>query len=1041
MKSIVPICFALTILSAVHGAIVSPPAHSSLSAAGNSFNPAFSAEGRHLVFVSHANNLVTNDDLGLWLDVFVHDLVTSNTVLVSVSSNGVGGANSDANYPSISSNGQFVAFSSRADNLVPGTSNGFTSILVRDLAAGQTLLASRDTNGNPVAANSTFPLISANGRYVFFESDGRHLRADASANDNGRNIYRRDLLSNVTELASANVRTNSVTFRRCFLESITPDGRFVGYTISTNNSLPVYAYVHDMQSGTSLSASINAEALLSSPNIRCSSVALSDDGRYAAFIATPDGGVPHALRHDLQFGNTIVISANVTNVSHGLQMSADGRYVLFEQMNGDYSVVLVWDSQSGTSTAVACTANDALGNPVANRDFTQVAFIGCSNVYVSAVGGSPVLVSANSNGTASRGPYAFVAPAISPDGALVVWAVDANDLVEGDRNGASDIFLRDLNAGQTRLITRAQPTLQNTTAMAHSFLGPNSVSADGGWIVSLRYDDPSAWRDTNGARDVFVSDVLPGTTHALTIDTNLYTPGQGGVFPGPGGLFYRSSTNAYLGPIISADGSTIAAVVGGQSFPQSEIHWARASNGVFGTGASIAHRTDNPNGSTFGNNGSYAPSFSSNGLAMAFTTASRDFFCTNIGVVEHFGRSVIVRRWSVDSNGLLTGANYLASINLSGTPSFGDSTNGVISPDARWVIFESTQTDLVTNATGGMLSLFARDLMLHRTHLVSVAPASTAPLAFAPGSARISASSRWVTFRCSSDPENRTLFVHDLWTGTTAAKHQEDIGLITALQPNSDASILAYEFRLHTANPLELRVRESNGTSQVVDTHVRAGSASISGDGRYVLYAKRFPNGGSAESHQILVRDRLLGQTMIVSANSLGSPGNYPSTHPVLAADGRTVVFQSFASDLVAGDFNDKRDIFVLKLGSVDSEPDGMDDDWEMAYFETLSRDGTLDFDNDGASDLAEFLAGTDPTNSNSVFRVLTLAPAGGGSPTLLWSGNPQRSYRAEYKDELNASGWTALSGNISWNGSTASIVDNTAADATNRFYRVLRLP
>ena len=59
------------------------PASAAVSAAGNSFNPVFSADGQHLVFISHANNLVTNDDLGVWLDVFVRDLVSSNTVLSS----------------------------------------------------------------------------------------------------------------------------------------------------------------------------------------------------------------------------------------------------------------------------------------------------------------------------------------------------------------------------------------------------------------------------------------------------------------------------------------------------------------------------------------------------------------------------------------------------------------------------------------------------------------------------------------------------------------------------------------------------------------------------------------------------------------------------------------------------------------------------------------------------------------------------------------------------------------------------------------------
>ena len=109
--------------------------------------------------------------------------------------------------------------------------------------------------------------------------------------------------------------------------------------------------------------------------------------------------------------------------------------------------------------------------------------------------------------------------------------------------------------------------------------------------------------------------------------------------------------------------------------------------------------------------------------------------------------------------------------------------------------------------------------------------------------------------------------------------------------------------------------------------------------------------------------------------------------------------------------------------------------------FNTLARGGSSGFDGEGVSDLAEFLGGTDPTNSNSVFRVLTVASAGGGGKLVMWAGNPARSYRVESKDDLGAASWKALSGTISWNGSTASITDSGAGGATNRYYRVVRLP
>src|SRR5713101_3891029 len=89
---------------------VSALGRTNLTGMGGSFTPSLSDDGRFVVFVSYANNLVTNDDLAPSLDVFVRDLTTNNTTLVSVNMTGIGGGNDDANYPSISSNGQFVAF-------------------------------------------------------------------------------------------------------------------------------------------------------------------------------------------------------------------------------------------------------------------------------------------------------------------------------------------------------------------------------------------------------------------------------------------------------------------------------------------------------------------------------------------------------------------------------------------------------------------------------------------------------------------------------------------------------------------------------------------------------------------------------------------------------------------------------------------------------------------------------------------------------------------------------------------------------------------
>ena len=119
--------------------------------------------------------------------------------------------------------------------------------------------------------------------------------------------------------------------------------------------------------------------------------------------------------------------------------------------------------------------------------------------------------------------------------------------------------------------------------------------------------------------------------------------------------------------------------------------------------------------------------------------------------------------------------------------------------------------------------------------------------------------------------------------------------------------------------------------------------------------------------------------------------GNGASSQPVLGADGRTVVFQSFASDLAVSDYNDTRDVFVVKLGA-DEE-----------------------------------------------FTVLTLTPANGGGAKIIWNAEPGRTYRVQFKNNLGDEDWNDLPGVVVASASTASMMDT--ASGGQRFYRVRRLP
>jgi Tol biopolymer transport system component len=161
-----------------------------------------SADGRYVAFESEADNLSPFDD-NAFTNVFVRDIVANTTTLVSRGP-GAGGAggNEDSFVPVISGNGRRVAFSSRASNLVAGDANGSTDIFVRDLAAGTNTLVSRATGaaGAPADDTSESPEISLSGRFVTFGSRANNL--SAQDDDGVTNIFLRDLDDSTTALVS-----------------------------------------------------------------------------------------------------------------------------------------------------------------------------------------------------------------------------------------------------------------------------------------------------------------------------------------------------------------------------------------------------------------------------------------------------------------------------------------------------------------------------------------------------------------------------------------------------------------------------------------------------------------------------------------------------------------------------------------------------------------------------------------------------------------------------------------------------------------------
>ena len=140
--------------------------------------PQISGDGNFVVFESYASNLVSNDTNGE-PDIFVHNRQTGATERVSVADNENQANSWSESDLAISKDGRYVVFVSMASNLVSGDTNGIQDVFVRDRLLGQTKRVSVDSNGAQVTGDeqSTFGglAISEDGRYVVFSSNVANL--------------------------------------------------------------------------------------------------------------------------------------------------------------------------------------------------------------------------------------------------------------------------------------------------------------------------------------------------------------------------------------------------------------------------------------------------------------------------------------------------------------------------------------------------------------------------------------------------------------------------------------------------------------------------------------------------------------------------------------------------------------------------------------------------------------------------------------------------------------------------------------------------
>ena len=369
---------------------------------GLSFFPSVSADGRVVAFQSSASNLVAADTNGCE-DVFVHDRLTATTVRVSVDSAGLAGDGASS-WPALSADGRYVAFFSSATNLVGGDTNLSTDVFVHDRVTGNTTRVSVGPGGAQANAGSARPSMSADGRFVAFHSSASNLvPGDANGVADVFVVERATLGLERVSVGPGGLEASGASNTA----TISADGAVVAFESLASNLVPgdgngcMDAFVRDRPAGTTARASVSS--LGGEGSLPSFKPALSGDGGRVAFYGESPEFVPG--------------DANAL---------ADA--FLFERASG----------------------------------LTR-------RLSVDPLGGE-------ADGASSL-------PAVSTDGRFVVFASFATNLVAGDANGENDVFLRDL-APATVVIRCAAKTNSLGCVPAMSALGAASASAASGFVLS-----------------------------------------------------------------------------------------------------------------------------------------------------------------------------------------------------------------------------------------------------------------------------------------------------------------------------------------------------------------------------------------------------------------------------------------------------------------------------------------------------------------------------------------------------------------------------
>jgi len=453
------------------------------------------------------------------------------TVLVSANVSDTNGGNADSHPTAVSANGRYVVFGSGANDLTTADDfNNLDDVFLRDLVEGTTTLISVNSAGNATGnSQSSGGFISADGHYVIFRSDASNLVA---GDNNGlSDIFRRDTVANTTELVTLNsAGTSSALTGGVFLEDISADGRYVaiasldGNLVAGDTNRKTDVFVRDMQAGTTTLVSVNAAGAAGNNHSFASRI--SDDGQRIAFASAATN---LTTQNDFNSSDDIFVRNLTTNTTSLVSISTSGAsgngFSADPQISANGQIV-VFSSSATNLAAVSSSVNNIFAR---NLSSNTTAVVSAQTNSSTVTGNSDSFFSTDSGNVRS----------ISDDGRYVVFEGRATNLTATtDTNSANDIFVRDLVALTTKLVSVRTDGASTGNNVSES----PRLSTNGLFVVFRSRASNLVTTDTNGFNDIFVRDVVGEKTVLASINAAGTNSGN------------FNSENPY----INADGSTVA---------------------------------------------------------------------------------------------------------------------------------------------------------------------------------------------------------------------------------------------------------------------------------------------------------------------------------------------------------------------------------------------------------------------------------------------------------------------------------------------------